>query len=303
MRLHSLAAGLLLLAGTATLAPAQDVRVQLSLGTRERPLEGQRYQTMRALAHYLDERAQFAADEAARRAQNGSRSERRSLWAIRQFAGQANNFHERMDSYLERPWNLPNEVQQLNSDARRVSRTLRMAGVFRNTWDSWNAVIDVIGRMNSLLAGHQVSVPPAHRAQWGDYQRDYAPWSRGGDDTMSGDRLTGNELQEFRQLANTLETQTNRARQDAESIGGPSARSAAVSRDLARLSEQASALQDRTRAPVLDKSDVAATVRALLNDAQQTDRDLRSSWAFAGVRSTWASVIRTLEQMDNLVRT
>ena len=305
MHLHSrsLAAGLLFLAGTATMAGAQDVRVQGGLGIRERPLTEQRYQTMRALAHYLDERAQYAADAAANRGYDGSPNERRSLWALRHFAGQAHNFHERMDSYLERPWSLPNEVRQLNDQARSVQRRMRMAGVFRDTWAHWNNVIDVLGRMNRLLAGQQVSVPPAHRPEWGDYQRDYAPWSRGGYGDVRGDRLVGSDLQEFRQLADTLENQAVRAKNDAEYAGSFSARDSTITRDIGRLSERASALQDRTRSTALDKSDVRPTVRGLLDDARKTDRDLRSSQAFDEVRQTWSSVIRTLEQMDELVRT
>jgi len=301
MRLHSLTAGLLFLAGSATLAGAQDVRVQFNLGTRERPLTGQRYQTMRALAHYLDERAEYAVDEAARRADTPS--ERRSLWALQHFSGQANNFHQRMDNYVERPWNLPNEVRQLNEQARRVNQRMRAAGVFRETWTSWSAVLDALGRMNRLLAGQRVSVPPAQRQDWGDYQRDYAPWSRGGYGDMSGDRLIGSQLQEFRQLADRLETQTARARDDAEYVGRASARNAMVSREIGRLNQHASALQNRTQSSALDKSDVAPTVRTLLDDARRTDRSLRSSSVFNELRSTWTTVIRTLEQMDDMVST
>jgi hypothetical protein len=303
MRLHTLAAGLLFLAGSATFAGAQDVRVQFNLGTSERPLTGQRYQTMRALAHYLDERADYAADEAARRARDANPRERRSLWALQHFSGQARNFHQRMDNYVERPWNLPNEVRELNAEARRVNQRMRAAGVFRETWTSWSAVLDALGRMNRLLAGQRVSVPPAHRTEWGDYQRDYAPWSRGGYGDMSGDRLVGGRLQEFRQLADRLETETARARDDAEYVGRASARNAMVSREIGRLSQHASALQNRTQSSALDKSDVAPTVRTLLSDARRTDRSLRSSSAFNELRSTWTSVIRTLEQMDDMVST
>jgi hypothetical protein len=311
MRLHNLAAGVLLLVGGATFAGANDVAIQVRLGTREQPLTGRRYQTMRALAHYLDERAQNAADQAR---STGSYAnwrywnERRFLVSIRRFAGKAHDFHQRMDGYETRPWDLPGEVQQLQSDAQTVNNRIRHARAFQDTWQSWDAVLDVIGRMDRVLAGYEVSVPPAHRPDWGDSRRDYGPWAQGGRggsggyDRSNDDLLDVGELREFRRLADRLEQQAIRAREDADRVRDTSARNAVVSRDVSQFTEQARALQDKSQSTSLETRDVGAAVSQLLDDARRTDRSLRSTGDFAAVWPTWSQVIRTLEQMDTLVR-
>src|SRR5262249_27176919 len=52
-----MAGGLALAAGTAAPPAEAQISVQFRFGTPDRPLEGRRYQTMRALSHYLDEEA------------------------------------------------------------------------------------------------------------------------------------------------------------------------------------------------------------------------------------------------------
>ena len=158
------------------LASAHDVRIQFQFGTREHRFEGRRLETMSALAHYLDERTHHAADQAIGSSHRGSHSERALLTSITHFAEQAGDFHSRMDRYEEQPWEVPAEVSHLNEDARAVNARMRRARVFEHTWDDWDAVLDVLDRMNRLMAGQDVQVPPAHRPGWGDYDRDYAPW-------------------------------------------------------------------------------------------------------------------------------
>ena len=57
-------------------------------GTRDRPLEGQRYETLRALANRLDETARGALEGAAAEARRGASSseEDRFMPSIRSFA-------------------------------------------------------------------------------------------------------------------------------------------------------------------------------------------------------------------------
>lgn len=152
----------------------------------DRVLEGGRYRTMRALAHYLDERTQHALDQAAESAHHGDRSEQRFLGSIQHFSRQASQFHEQMDRYAESPWDVGDDIEHLTRDARRVSDRIRAAHVFEHTWDDWDAVLDVLDRMERVQAGEHVQVPNAHRRGWRDYDRDYEGYEdtrRPSDDT------------------------------------------------------------------------------------------------------------------------
>lgn len=113
----------------------------------DRRYEGRSFESMRELAHVLDQRAQHAANEAIRSAHHGERSENRLLDDIAHFAQRAAEFHRRMDRYRESPWDVPNEIDHLTDDARRVNRQLRRAHVFEHTWDDWSAAVDVLHQM------------------------------------------------------------------------------------------------------------------------------------------------------------
>ena len=160
-------------------ADARDVAVKLQYGTRQRPFERRQFQTMRALAHHLDERAQHAAQLAAEESQRGPNRGGRFLESVTRFAERAHDFHERMDNYEAQPWEVPREVQQLNAEARAARNRLRRNRIFRGTWHDWDGVLDVLALMNRVMAGQNVSVPPPHRLGWGDEERDYEPWKHG----------------------------------------------------------------------------------------------------------------------------
>jgi len=120
---------------------------------RDRPLMGRRYETMRSLAHDLDERAEHAANQARGEARHRGRNARRFLDDMNHFARRADDFHERMDRYRDSPWDVANEVAHLDRDARDVNRAIRDARVFERTYDDWDAVLDVLNRMNRVMAG------------------------------------------------------------------------------------------------------------------------------------------------------
>src|SRR4030095_314367 len=93
---------------------------QFRFGTMSRPLSGSRYETMRALSHYLDEQASHALRVARRTTYPGSYSGHRVVRSMKKFSGRADDFHERMDRYLDNRWDLPPEVISLDRSARDV---------------------------------------------------------------------------------------------------------------------------------------------------------------------------------------
>ena len=141
-----------------TVARAQDSH------WRQDRLEGRTYDRMRELAHDLDEQAQHAADQATEEAHHGGRTERRFLNAVTHFARQAADFHKRMDRYRESPWDVPDEVDHLIQDARRVNRRIHDAHVFEHTWDDWDAVVDVLRQMQRVVVGQDGRDP--RRLRW-----------------------------------------------------------------------------------------------------------------------------------------
>src|SRR5512134_726543 len=76
-------------------------------GTRDRPLEGRRYESLRDLARHLDESARGALSGASDEAQDGASSAATWLPSIRSFALGAADFRGRVDGYGMLPFEVP----------------------------------------------------------------------------------------------------------------------------------------------------------------------------------------------------
>jgi hypothetical protein len=266
---------------------------------------------MRALAHYLDERADHAAEQAVESSHHGRHNEKKLVDAVSHFAQQARAFHDRMDRYADVPWEVPDEVDHLNDDARKVNDRIRRAHVFEHTWDDWDAVLDVLDRMNRLLAGQDVQVPAAHRPGFRDYDDDYGPGRDdhtvnaqpdGGDDLGHAARRSGSfDMEEFRRLAHELDEQPTRARDVAMSSGDDSVRTEIFLKDIDHFNRQTHQLHQRSDADRVEPREVAPTVNQLLADARRTDQSIRAAGVFRGAWEVWSRTIRVLDRMADLV--
>ncbi|HEY3350191.1 MAG TPA: hypothetical protein VGM13_10480 [Thermoanaerobaculia bacterium] len=149
-------------------APAQ-VSVQFHFGEDDyhridgrHPLRGGQYQTMASLAHMLDETAQELNRQAYRAARReGNRSQMRVLASVSDFARRAADFHNRMDGYLNSPWDMRREVDDLTRRAGNVNQSVVNARLFPRTYDLWNSEIDLLNRMQQVLHGVVVEIPPS----------------------------------------------------------------------------------------------------------------------------------------------
>jgi hypothetical protein len=287
-------AGLLL--AVPALASAYEAQLVFRWGTRDRPLSGRRYETMRSLAHYLGERAQHAAEQAEASAHHGARSERRLLAGIGHFARQAGDFHERMDNYLNDPWDLPSEVGHLNEDARRVSNQVRRAHVFEHTWEDWDAVLATLQQMNRLMAGYDVRVPAAHDDDdhQGRERQDH-------DDNYSGNRGGRFESGEWRDLARELDEEAVAAYDSAQRDADGSGRGQDFLGEIAHFNDRARALREQSDSGRIDPREMQPTVNHLLEDARSTERSLDNAGMSRETRAAWARTVRTLERMASLV--
>ena len=309
----------------ATPASAQ-VSIQFRVGTPDRPLRGRQFETMRALAHYLDETASEALSVAGSNIRGRSRQTRQFLASLDDFARRSNSFHERMDNYETRPWDVPREVVALDRSARRVNDTIRRTRVYSDVADTWNNVLDALDRMKQLLAGQDVRVPPAHR-RGGDYERDYGPFADSRNEgrdhhddgrdrdprdqiapnllppSADGGFLAGPRLQQYRELAHDLHTHVSRT---LEMAGQVSRDDRDYSQDLflslQHFDTEIRTLHSRADSGQLDRRDMRPTLAHLLADARDTDRKLRENNVFPRIWDEWRQSIDILNQMSELVR-
>jgi hypothetical protein len=323
-----LAGGLAL--GVVASAPPADaqIRVQFRFGTPDRPLVGRQYQNMRALAHYLDEEAWEASNEANETVAYSPR-QARVLQSINEFAQRADSFHDRIDAYQTRPWNLPDEVVELDVMAQRVNRDIRRSRSWSPVYEQWNNVLVALQRMKQVLAGNEVVIPQPHR-RWGDWQRDVGPFTSGytphvdrdrddrreagnypgsvnhgypNPNTYSGNTLNGGTLDEFRNLARQADQSMARALETANRYGGQRGDDGRLRSDLARLNDQVSNLWTNVDTEPVSAAQWSGTITQYLNEARTIDEGLDRTNAMSGVRPELQRTISLLSRMQQILST
>lgn len=264
------------------LGPAlQTVSAETLYGTADRPLAGQRYETLRALAQHLDETARGALEGADDNARRETESAASFLWSISSFARGAEDFYGRVDNYRAVPFEVPASVDDLTTEAQQVNERIRSARALESTYPDWKAILDVLGRMRLLLSGRDVDVPGAHVV---------AP-------------LLGARLEELRRLASDLDSSAIRAYETAkEKLGDYPERGRQFLDELHYFLARSRDLQGRVVAAQVNPQQIGPVVDRLLKDARDADRGMRAARVFT---STWEDSGRTitiLERMAGLVR-
>lgn len=252
-------------------------------GTGDRPLEGQRYETLRALAHHLGETARGALEGAVDDARRGrsSSEEDRFLSSIRSFARSTDDFGRMADTYGVSPFDVPAQVDALTAQARQVNDRLRATSALENTYDDWDAILDVLQRMNALLEGRAVVVPAAHVVA----------------------ALSGPRLDEFRQLARDLGQSAVQAHEQAKrDVGDYPGRGRQFVGELHHFEVQSQDLRRRADAAEVNPQQIGPIVDRLLEDARQADRQMRDARVFTSIWDDSGRTITILRQMAGLVR-
>ena len=301
-------AGLMLLGPVAKDASAQRPYYESDrdsyYGSRNRPLEGRRFETMRALAHYLDERSQAALRTAVAASQRGAQG-RSILPPVRDFARRADAFHTMMDSYETRRRDVPPQVDDLIRRARQINGRLGTTSVAASTRSDWTEVIEVLDLMKRVTAGEDVQVPPAH-AGFEDYDRDYGMFGnarRTSNEVGTGFGWQGTRLAEFRRLAVELADATLRAHQLAETNRASiNIRQQEFLAELRRFAERAHAVRTQADNRELNRRDIVPIVNQFLQDARATDRSLRDTRVHPAVLDQWARTIEVLNRMVEAAR-
>ena len=254
---------------------------EIRYGTRDQPLAGRRYQTMLALAGYLDSTAQGALEGAVDEARRGSASEARFVSSVRSFARTTGDFRRLIDAYPATPFEVPPHVSALVESARGMNARLRAAAALKSTYDDWGAVIDVLGRMTVLLDGGEVEVPTAYVAP----------------------ALSGATLEQFRRLARDLDASAAGAHDQArQKVGAYRARGEQFLGELGYFAARSRELRTRAESGDVFPKATARRVDELLAEARQADRTMREAEVFTTVWSDSGRTIAILEQMASLVR-
>ena len=250
-------------------------------GTTPRPLAGPRYQTMRALARYFDTTAQGALEGAVDDARHGASPDASFVFSIRAFARSADDFRRTIDEYETKPFDVPSVVEALGARAGDIDEKLRAAHTLESTYDEWDGLRDVLGRMTSLLAGQDVEVPAAYVSPV----------------------LAGPALEQFRQLAHDLEISATRAHARAKKEQARyDRRGEQFLGELGYFEAQSRDLHLRADAGDVAPQEIGPIVDHLLEEARLADRRMRDAQTFREVWDDSGRTITILQRMTTLVR-
>jgi hypothetical protein len=270
------AAGIVLVGSSAQAAQAPS-----EYGTRYRPLSDVRYETMRALARYVDETAQGALEGATDDLRHGKSGEARFLSSIRSFARSAHDFRLLVDAYETTPFDVPSQVADLQERARLVSDSVRSARAVKGMYGEWEAMTEALHRMTLLLAGREIEVPA-----------DYVVPA-----------LSGPGLEEFRQLTSDLDVSTARAYETARrEVGEYPDRGRQFLGELQYFAGQGRDLHARADADDVSPQQIGPIVDRLLDQARRADRTMREAEVFTEVWHDSGRTITILQRMARLVR-
>jgi hypothetical protein len=291
-----------------------DATFQFRFGVSGRPLEGRRYQTMRALAHYLDERGQYFSGQVFSTRGSGTHAEKKLRSDVSEFARRADHFHERMDNYVDSPYDVPAEVLALERRAQAVSTRLQQSPAYGHTFDEWNDVLSVLILMKRALSGEEVRVPSGHPG-FRDYDRDFGPFREAppapdrdddryrGPGRGEGYALPVRAQEEFRRIVQELDALTNRVRSRSEwtrDFYGPEGERFAA--DLFHFNQETHLFRERTDSGSLDRRDLARTVDHLIEDARRTNDSMRRAMVFPEIYGDWAHVVELLSRLAQISR-
>jgi hypothetical protein len=271
---------------------------QVTYGTYEEPLQGRRYETLRALANYVDETAHDAYDAAREDARHGSRTARTLLPALRSFATAAADFHDRLDSYDVSAVDVPDDVDALTLRARRIQARLRGARGIGAVAQAWPDVMDGLDRMKRAVAGQDVEVPYGASAS-ADDERDYGPFGTRPTRPVVSGGLTGVQLEEFHRLSHEFAGAVSRTYEIAwRQKTSPES----LVTDLRNLSQSAYDVHQRADVGAVDPREIKPMVERLLTQARRVDETMRAQRVLNQVWDQWSRAIEVANQMATLVR-
>ena len=267
-------------------------------------LDGDRYATLRGLAEYVNEGAEFVLQEALEGSRAGSARDTALVTSLRDFARRAAALHQRVDRDRARPAVLVSDVSRLQTLARRVNLRLRRDRGLQDLYEDWDGISRDLADMRRVLAGRDVDLRPPDR-EWTDAG---VADDRGGDrrSDRGGFReaiLTREQMTEFKRLAHDVDAQARRVLDLAERRRADyTGRGDRLLTDLRAFAERTAALHAQSDQNMIRPREVGPSVEQLLADARAADQSMRNARVFETVWAEWARTIQLLESMTVYLR-
>jgi hypothetical protein len=149
-------------------APAETTQAETAPAATPAPaptplplLMGPAYDTLKQLALVLRTEAGHALDGTQAAAAAGHPS-RLFMPGIRMFTRRTEWFRQAVENYRSQPFDIVGTVDMMHGRANMLGRRMRNSSALQQTWEDWDLMVDVLGRMQRLLAGEKVALPPPH---------------------------------------------------------------------------------------------------------------------------------------------
>ena len=271
-------------------------------------LEGDRYATLRGLAEYVNEGAEFVLQEAIENSGVAEGRDTALVTSLRDFSRRAAALHQRVDRDRARPAVLVTDVSRLQTLARRVNVRLRRERGLQDLYEDWDGVTRDLADMRRVIAGRDVELRAPDR-EWTDREpRDDRPR-----DDSTGDRygrggfreavLTRDQMVEFKGLSHDLDTQARKVLDLAERRRADyTGRGDQLLADLRAFVTRTAELHTQSDQGMVRPREVGPNVEQLLTDARAVDQSMRNTRVFETVWNEWAKTIQILESMTAFLR-
>ncbi len=262
-------------------------------------LEGYRYERMRVLSGRLVNRLQATREELRQ-----SRNREADTPLFSDLVDRARRFRDRMENAADPPRYVRSDVGEIDRLAREYDSQTRSVSASTRAVESWTASQDIINRMQRLVSGEDVDIPPDAEVSPYPANPPYPSTPTFPTDPSYGSVLSGSALEDVHRTAHELVVRATLARDSAERAGTPYGDSdRRLLADLSYFASGAKELETRTSASSgVDRRDVRPFVERLTEDARRLDLSLRGSSAFSRSASDWVEVLRLLERLTDLTR-
>jgi len=273
-------------------------------------MDGDRYATLRGLAEYVNEGAEFVLQEASESARTATGRDTALVVSLRDFSRRAAALHQRVDRDRARPAALVADVSRLQTLARRVNVRLRRERGLQELYEDWDGVTRDLADMRRVIAGRDVDLRAPDR-EWTDRDgrdgRDDGPrdasrerYGRGG---FREAVLSRDQMVEFKRQAHELDTQSRRVLDLAERRRADyTGRGDRLLTDLRAFVGRTAALHAQADQDMMRPREVGPNVEQLLVDARAADQSMRNARVFETTWNEWAKTIQILESMTAYLR-
>ena len=262
-------------------------------------LEGSRYERMRVLSGRLVDRLQATRDELRE-----TRNREADTPVFSELLDRARRFRDRMENAADRPRYVRSDVGEIDRLSREYDAETRRVSASTRAVQSWTAAQDIINRMQRLVSGGDVDLPPDTDAYPYPTNPPYPTTPTSPTEPPYGSVLSGSALEDVRRATHELVVRATLARDSAERAGTPYGDSdRRLLADLSYFISGAKELETRANSSsALDRRDVRPFVDRLHEDARRLDLSLRGSSAFSRSGGDWVEVLRLLDRLSDLTR-